>query len=57
MKIKCKGVVTKNHKDGKKLDINWDKNFKPFELNFTGGYWTTVSVVKNEEHIKTIFEI
>ena len=32
------------------------QDFEPCELDFTGGYWTTVSVVKNEEHIKTIFE-
>jgi hypothetical protein len=56
MKIKCKGVVTENPKDGKNLYVDWQKDFKQYEVDFTGGYWSTVSVVENEEHIKKIFE-
>jgi MoxR-like ATPase len=54
MMIKARGVVTKNHKDGRNLDVEWEKNFEPFEVNF-GGYMTTVKEVVNDDHIEAIW--
>ena len=58
MEIRAKGVVTKNYNDGTKLDVNWDKNFKPFKLieSRLGAYRSTVHELKNPELIKLIFE-
>ena len=55
MAIKAKGTVAKNHSDGKKLNVNWEKDFTPFEVDFSGGYWATIKEVTNEEHILRIF--
>ncbi len=55
MAIKARGVVLKNYNDGKKLAVEWEKNFLPFEVDFSGGYWSTISEVTNEDHIDQIF--
>ncbi|MEA3450396.1 MAG: AAA family ATPase, partial [Bacteroidota bacterium] len=55
MLIKARGIVTKNHKNGRLLDIEWEDDFTPFEVNFSGGYWNTVSEVKKQAHIRIIW--
>lgn len=55
MAIKARGIVSKNYGNGKKLEVNWEKNFSPFEVDFSGGYWATIKEVTNEEHIKEIW--
>ncbi|WP_194974581.1 McrB family protein [Aquiflexum lacus] len=55
MAIKAMGIVSENHGDGKKLDVQWEKEFSPFEVDFSGGYWATIKEVKNEDHINQIF--
>lgn len=55
MAIKARGTVSKNYDNGKKLEINWEKNFSPFEVDFSGGYWATIKEVTNEEHVKEIW--
>lgn len=54
MKIKTTGVVTANAGDGKTLDVEWDEDFMPVELNI-GGYRKTYHMVTNEEHIELIW--
>ena len=34
MAIKARGTVIKNHDDGKRLGVNWEKDFHPFEVDF-----------------------
>jgi 5-methylcytosine-specific restriction protein B len=55
MTIKAIGTVTVNQGDGRNLDVEWEKDFKRFQVDFSGGYWQTVHQVKNEDHIKAIF--
>jgi 5-methylcytosine-specific restriction protein B len=55
MAIKAIGTVTDNLKDGQKLIVEWDDNFNPFEVNFSGGYWATIKEVTNKDHINSIF--
>lgn len=55
MAIKAKGTVVKNYQDGKKLDVNWEKEFTPFEVDFSGGYWATIKEVTKQDHIDQIF--
>lgn len=55
LKIKAIGKVIKNNQDGKKLFIKWQNDTKPFELDFTGGYWSTINEVSNKEHIRKIW--
>lgn len=55
MAIKAIGTVTENLKDGHKLIVEWDDNFNPFEVNFSGGYWATIKEVTNKDHINFIF--
>ena len=55
MAIKAIGTVTDNLKDGQKLIVEWDYNFIPFEVNFSGGYWATIKEVTNKDHINSIF--
>lgn len=54
MAIKARGVVVKNHKDGKNLDVEWEDDFTPFEVDF-GGYMTTIKEVKKRVHITSIW--
>lgn len=55
MAIKARGVVIKNYNDGKKLDVAWENDFTPFEVDFSGGYWATIKEVTNEKHINAIW--
>ncbi|NBU82478.1 MAG: hypothetical protein EBS55_12595, partial [Flavobacteriaceae bacterium] len=55
MRIKSIGHVTGNLKDGRTLKIDWSENFDQFNVDFTGGYWSTISEVKKEEHISKIW--
>jgi hypothetical protein len=55
MTIKAIGTVTKNHNDGKLLDVEWDIDFSPFKVDFSGGYWGTVHLLENVSHIEAIF--
>ncbi len=55
MAIKARGIVTKNYTDGKRLEINWEQDFDPFEVDFSGGYWATIKEVTNQDHINSIW--
>lgn len=54
MMIKARGVVVGNNKDGHNLQVEWENDFKPFEVDF-GGYMTTVKEVVTDEHIDAIW--
>lgn len=54
MMIKARGRVKENLKDGHNIQVEWEKDFKPFEVNF-GGYMTTVKEVIKEDHIDEIW--
>jgi len=54
IKIKTLGIVTANAGDGRTLEVEWEENFKPFELKI-GGYRKTYHMVTNEEHIDLIW--
>jgi hypothetical protein len=56
MAIKARGIVSKNFGDGKKLEIQWENGFTPFEVDFSGGYWATIKEVKNKDHINSIWK-
>jgi 5-methylcytosine-specific restriction protein B len=55
MTIKARGEVVENEEDGNILKVTWEEGFKPFIVNFSGGYWHTVHQVINPEHIDAIF--
>jgi len=55
MEIKCIGEVIENFKDGKTIEVNWDKEFKSFMVNYSGGYWETIKEVTKKDHIQDIF--
>jgi hypothetical protein len=55
MSIKARGTVIANHNDGRLLDVEWDDDFTPFEVDFSGGYWDTIKEVKKQEHINAIW--
>ncbi len=55
MAIKARGEVSQNKKDGRNLVVEWEQDFKPFEVDFSGGYWNTIAEVKNPKHIDIIF--
>lgn len=48
------GVVKANPKDGRKLIVEWQKDFKPFKIEGTS-YQRTISIVKDKANIKDIF--
>jgi hypothetical protein len=52
--IKARGVVKKNLQDGHTLEMEWEEDFKPFELPI-GGYLDTVREVTNKDHIQRIW--
>lgn len=54
MAIKARGTVVKNHNDGRTLDVEWEEDFNPFEVDF-GGYMTTIKELRNQDHIQIIF--
>ncbi|GAB3534907.1 hypothetical protein GCM10027443_22850 [Pontibacter brevis] len=55
MAIKARGKVAGNPADGKKLEVEWEKGFTPFEVDFPGAYWATIAKVTNPVHISTIW--
>ncbi|PKV76271.1 AAA family ATPase [Pontibacter ramchanderi] len=55
MAIKARGIVTGNPKDGRRLNVQWESGFKPFEVDFPGGYWATIKEVTNQDHIEAIW--
>ncbi|MBN8573292.1 MAG: AAA family ATPase [Candidatus Kapabacteria bacterium] len=55
MAIKAIGTVLENLNNGKNLVVEWDGDSHPFEVDFSGGYWTTIKEVKNKSHINAIF--
>lgn len=55
MFIKARGVVLKNKNDGKNLSIKWETNFTEFKVNFSGGYWDTITEVTKKNHIDIIW--
>lgn len=55
MYLKASGVVVKNHKDGKRIDVDWDDEFNKFNVGFSGGYWSTITEVKKKAHINSIW--
>ena len=57
MLIKARGIVKKNIKNGVELIVDWEKKFKSFEVDFSGGYWKTVHHLTNPFHIKEIFDV
>jgi hypothetical protein len=54
MAIKARGVVINNLKDGQTLEVEWEEDFRPFEVNF-GGYMQTIKEVTKKEHIEAIW--
>lgn len=50
------GQVTDNPKDGKRLKVEWQKNFVPFKLDGRGAYRSTISKVNNSTNIELIFD-
>lgn len=55
MVIKARGIVVKNYNNGKNLDVEWEEDFNPFEVDFSGGYWATIHEVKKQNHINAIW--
>lgn len=56
--IKARGIVTKNYNDGTRIDVDWEKDFKPFEIirNDVGAYRQTLHDISNkQEHIDLIW--
>lgn len=56
MLIKARGTVLSNAQDGKNLTVKWEDNFEPFEVDFSGGYWSTIAEVTNKDHIDKIWD-
>lgn len=55
MRIKARGIVEKNLKDGRTLEVNWEEDFKPFDVDFSGGYFSTIAEVTDKKHIDAIW--
>ncbi|HTJ53343.1 MAG TPA: AAA family ATPase [Cyclobacteriaceae bacterium] len=55
MIIKALGSVYRNSRDGKTLHVQWNKDFTPFKVDYSGGYWETIKEVTNTDHIQDIF--
>lgn len=55
LEIHCIGKVISNLKNGKKLQVEWEKNFETFVLKRKGAYRSTISKVHNQENINAIF--
>ncbi|PMD87229.1 hypothetical protein BWI97_25870, partial [Siphonobacter sp. BAB-5405] len=49
------GTVTRNPGDGWNLAVEWESEFKPFEIVGRGSYRKTIQEVTNPEHIQLIF--
>lgn len=55
LEVHAIGTVTKNHKDGQTLEVNWEKNFTPFTIDGRGAYRSTIAQVNYSENIDLIF--
>ena len=55
MRIKAMGTVIKNNNDGKIVEVEWEDNFEEFTVNFSGGYWATITEVTHKDHINAIW--
>ena len=55
LEVHCIGTVTDNPKDGRKLGVAWEKDFKKFTLDGRGAYRSTISQVNHSENIDFIF--
>ncbi|MCC9073565.1 AAA family ATPase [Flavobacterium sp. F-65] len=54
MAIKARGIVIRNLNDGQNLEIQWEEDFKPFEVDF-GGYMQTIKEVTKKSDIEIIW--
>ncbi|MDW8852898.1 AAA family ATPase [Flavobacterium sp. MMLR14_040] len=54
MLIKARGIIIKNFKDGQNLEVQWEEDFNPFEVNF-GGYMQTIKEVTKKDNIQAIW--
>ena len=55
LEVHCIGKVISNFKNGKTLQVEWEKNFEPFVLKRKGAYRSTISRVHNQDNINAIF--
>lgn len=55
LKIHAIGTVVRNFNNGIKLKVEWETDFKPFELQNKGAYRSTVARIKSIETIREIF--
>lgn len=55
LEVHAMGTVTSNHKDGQRLEVNWEKDFKPFTINGKAAYRSTITQVVHPENIDLIF--
>jgi 5-methylcytosine-specific restriction protein B len=55
MKIKARGRVTANPKNGTLLEIDWEPDFQPFEMIGQGSYRLTIHELRRPEHIAVMF--
>ncbi|CAM1346385.1 McrB family protein [Tenacibaculum crassostreae] len=55
MLIKARGIVNLNFNDGIGLEVDWEENFIPFEVDFTNNYRKRVNEIKNKEHVDAIW--
>lgn len=55
MRIKARGTVSLNLNDGVGLEIDWEENFIPFEVDFPNNYRKRVNEIKKKEHINAIW--
>jgi len=54
MAIKARGIVIGNLNDGQTLEVQWEEDFKPFEVDF-GGYMQTIKEVTKKDQIQAIW--
>ena len=57
MDIRAKGRVTANPQDGKLLEVDWEPDFKSFELISQGSYRGTIHKMTRPEHIAAMFKL
>jgi hypothetical protein len=55
MKIKARGRVTANPKNGRLLEVDWEPDFEPFELISQGSYRLTIHEMWQPAHIAAMF--
>lgn len=55
MMIKARGIVQKNLNDGHTLEIEWEEDFEPFEVEIGSYIKDTIKEVTNKSHIQSIW--